>query len=130
MLATFGVGEVLLSMLIFFLWIVWLLLLFRVFADIFASRDMKGGTKALWVLFVLLLPFLGVLVYLLARGEKMHQHDIARLQRQESEARQYIQDVAGTSGSAATELGRLAELKSNGVINDDEFNRLKAKVIG
>ncbi len=131
MLATdFGVGQVVLSLLWFFLFLMWIMLVFHVIGDIFRSHDLSGGGKALWLLFVILFPYLGIFVYLVARGTKMHEHDVQALQANEAAARAYIQQAAGTSGSAADELTRLAELREKGVIDDAEFQSLKAKVVG
>ena len=127
MLADFGSGQVFWSMLWFFLFFIWIWLLITVFSDIFRSHDMGGFTKFLWVIFVIFLPYLGVFVYLIARGHKMSEHAMEAAQAQQD----YIRQVAGTSGgSTADELARLADLKAQGVIDDAEFNRLKAKAIG
>jgi ABC-type multidrug transport system fused ATPase/permease subunit len=128
-LAEFGVGEVLLSMFWFFLFFLWIMLLFRVFADVFRSRDLSGVAKVLWLIFVIVLPYLGVFVYLIARGGKMAEHEIADAQAQESAVRDYIRSAAGT-GSAAEELTRLADLRERGVIDEAEFAAMKAKVVG
>ena len=126
----FGTGQVFLSMLWFFLFFIWIWILITVFADIFRSHDMGGFAKAIWVLFVIILPYLGVFVYLIARGHKMSEHAMEAAQAQDAAARAYIQQAAGTGGSAADELARLADLKAKGVIDDAEFQRLKAKAIG
>jgi heme exporter protein D len=117
------------TMLWFFLWFAWLFLLFRVFADIFRSHDMGGFAKALWVIFVIIVPFLGVLVYVIARGHKMTERDIADAQRNEAAFRSYVQEAAGSSGGTADELSKLADLKAKGVITDDEFAQQKAKLL-
>ena len=123
----FGTGQVFWSMLWFFLFFIWIWLLITVFADIFRSHDMGGFAKFLWVIFVIFLPYLGVFVYLIARGHKMSEHAMEAAQAQQD----YIRQVAGTSGgSTADELARLADLKAQGVIDDAEFERLKAKAIG
>ena len=114
------------TFLIFMLWVVWLVMLFKIFADIFRSHDMGGFAKFLWVIFVIFLPYLGVFVYLIARGHKMSEHAMEAAQAQQD----YIRQVAGTSASPADELARLADLKAQGVIDDAEFQRLKAKAIG
>lgn len=126
----FGSGQVFWSMLWFFLFFIWIWILITVFADIFRSHDLSGWAKALWVIFVIVMPYLGVFVYLIARGHKMSEHALEAAQAQDAAARQYIQDAAGTGGGAADELARLADLKDNGVIDDAEFQRLKAKVVG
>jgi hypothetical protein len=120
------------TMLIFFLWIAWFFLLFRVLADIFRSRDMGGVAKALWIIFVIFLPFLGVLVYVIARGHSMTQRDIESAKAQEQAFQSYVRDVAtsGSGGGTADELAKLADLKARGVITDAEFEAQKAKLLG
>ena len=130
MFADFGSGQVFWSMLWFFLFFIWIWILITVFADIFRSHDMGGGAKALWVIFVIILPYLGVFVYLIARGHKMSEHAMEAAQAQNAAQRAYIQQAAGTAPSTADELARLADLKQQGVIDDAEFQRLKAKAIG
>lgn len=128
--AEFGTGQVLWSMLWFFMFFIWIWLLITVFADIFRSHDLGGFAKAIWVIFVIFIPYLGVFVYLIARGHKMHEHAVEAAQAQDAAARAYIQQAAGTSASPADELARLADLKDRGVIDDAEFQRLKAKTVG
>jgi Short C-terminal domain/Phospholipase_D-nuclease N-terminal len=126
----FGTGQVFWSMLWFFLFFIWLWLLITVFADIFRSHDIGGFAKAIWVIFVIVVPYLGVFVYLIARGHKMHEHAMEAAQAQDAAARAYIQQAAGTTPSTADELARIADLKARGVIDDAEFQRLKTKAIG
>jgi hypothetical protein len=121
----FGSGQVFLSILYFFLFFIWIWLLIVVFGDIFRSRDLGGIAKALWVVFVIVLPYLGVFVYLIARGHKMSEHAAEAAQAQ----RDYIRNVAGAAPSSADELARLADLRNQGVISEEEFQRLKAKVV-
>src|SRR5436190_4274593 len=121
--AEFGTGQVFLSMLYFFLFFIWIWLLIIVFSDIFRSHDLGGFAKAMWVIFVIVLPYLGVFVYLIARGHKMSEHAMEAAQANDAAARAYIQQAAGTSGSTADELARLADLKEKGVIDDAEFQR-------
>jgi hypothetical protein len=118
------------TMLIFFLWFAWIILLFRVFVDIFRSHDLRGFSKALWSIFVLLVPFLGVFIYLIARGHSMANRDIAEAQAREEAFRSYVQETASTGGGAADELTKLAQLKDQGVITDAEFAQQKAKLLG
>ena len=125
----FGTGQVFLSMLWFFLFFICIWLLITVFADIFRSHDMGGFAKFLWVIFVIFLPYLGVFVYLIARGHKMSEHALEAAQAQDAAARAYIQQAAGTSASPADELARLADLKGQGVITDAEFQQMKAKIV-
>ena len=130
MLATFGDGQVFWSFLVFFFWIIWIWLAITVFVDIFRSHDLSGVGKAAWVLFVVLVPYLGVLAYLLIRGGKMHERAVQAAQAQDQAFRQYVRSAAGSSnGGTADELERLADLKKRGVINDEEFERLKAKAV-
>ena len=117
------------TMLMFFLWIAWLMLLFRVFGDIFRSRDMGGWAKALWSIFVIAVPFLGVLVYVLARGDSMRDRDVADAQQSEADFQAYVQSVAGSSGGTADELAKLGDLKAQGVITEAEFEQQKAKLL-
>ena len=124
-----GAGQVFWSMLWFFMFFIWIWLLVIVFSDIFRSHDLGGFAKTLWVLFVIIVPYLGVFVYLIARGHKMHEHAVEAAEAQNAAARAYIQQAAGTSGSPAEELSRLADLKEKGVISDEEFQKLKAKAL-
>ena len=122
-----GVGEVLWSMLWFFLFFLWIWLVITVFADIFRSNDLGGGAKALWTIFVIAAPYLGVLVYLIARGGKMSQHALDQAQAQDAAARAYIRQTV--SNSPTEELERLAGLRAQGVISDSEFEQMKSKVV-
>ena len=125
--AEFGTGQVFWSMLWFFLFFIWVWLLIVVFGDIFRSHDLSGWGKALWTIFVIILPYLGVFVYLIARGHKMQEHAAQAAQAQDAAARQYIQSVSG--GSAADEIARLAKLRADGVISEEEFQAGKAKAL-
>jgi hypothetical protein len=130
MLAEFGTGQVLWSMIWFTLFFIWIWLLITVFADIFRSHDMGGFAKFLWIMFVIFLPYLGVFVYLIARGHKMSEHAQEDAARLDAAQRAYIRDAAGGAKSPADELQRLADLKAQGVIDDAEFQRLKSQVVG
>ncbi len=116
------------SMFIFFLWFAWIILLFRVFADIFRSSDLGGWGKALWSIFVLFVPFLGVFIYVVARGHSMTERDVARAQANEAEFRSYVQSAAG-SGGAADEITKLAQLRDSGALTEAEFAEQKAKLL-
>ena len=111
-----------------FLWILWFWVLIYVFVDIFRSRDLSGVAKALWFVFVLFIPLIGVLVYLIARGGKMHERAVQEAQQQDREFRAYVQDAAGTQ-SSADQLAKLADLRDRGVITAQEFEREKAKIL-
>jgi hypothetical protein len=127
--AQWGTGQVFWSMLWFFLFFIWIWLLIVVFSDIFRSHDIGGFAKTMWVLFVIILPYLGVFVYLIARGHKMGEHAVQDAQARDAAMRAYVQDAAGTTTSPAAELERLANLKAQGVIDDAEFEKLKAQAL-
>ena len=126
----FGTGQVFLSMLWFFLFFIWIWLLIVVFSDLFRSHDLGGWAKAFWVIGIIILPYLGVLLYLIVRGHKMAEHAQEAAAQQDAAAKAYIQQAAGTTGSAADEIQRLNDLKSQGVISDAEFEAGKAKALG
>jgi membrane protein implicated in regulation of membrane protease activity len=111
-----------------FLWVIWFWILITVFIDIFRSHDLNGWGKALWFLFVLFIPLIGVLVYLIARGGKMHERAVQQAQQQEQQFRSYVQETAG-SANTADQLAKLADLRDRGVITPEEFEREKAKVL-
>jgi hypothetical protein len=117
------------TMLVFFLWVAWILLLFKVIIDIFRSKDLGGVGKAFWALFVIVIPWLGVLVYLVARGRSMTERDVADAVAQEEAVQAYIRQTAG-SGSTADELSKLAALNAQGAITDSEYAQQKAKLLG
>ena len=117
------------SMLWFFLFIVWIWLLIVVFADIFRSHDIGGFAKALWVIFVIVLPFLGVFVYLIARGGKMQEHAVQQAKDRDAAMRAYIQDVNSSGGGTVDQLAKLNDLKNQGVLTDAEFEAEKAKLL-
>lgn len=127
MLADFGTGEVLWSMIWFTLFFIWIWLLVVVFSDIFRSPDLGGWAKALWTIFIIVAPYLGVFVYLIARGHKMQEHAVANAKAADEAQRSYIQSVTGSS--PADELAKAVELKNQGVINDTEFEAMKAKIL-
>src|SRR6516164_5423607 len=111
-----------------FLWVLWIWILIYVFIDIFRSRDLSGWGKALWFVFVLFIPLIGVLVYLIARGGKMQERAMQDARQQDKDFRAYVKDAAG-SGSSADQLAKLADLRDRGVISPEEFEREKAKVL-
>jgi phospholipase D-like protein len=117
------------SMVWFTLFFIWIWMLIAVLGDIFRSRDLGGFAKFLWVAFVIVTPYLGVFVYLIARGHKMGQHAVDDAQRADAANRAYIRDAVGTSGPA-DEIAHLADLRTQGAIDDAEFQRLKAQVVG
>jgi hypothetical protein len=132
----FGTGQVFFSMIWFFLFFIWIWLLIVVFGDIFRSPDLGGWGKALWTIFVILVPYLGVFVYLIARGHKMSRHAAEAARQQDEATRAYIRGVASGDGagtaagsSTASELARLADLRERGVIDESEFQAAKAKAL-
>jgi type VI protein secretion system component VasK len=125
---TYPLLDIFWTMLWFFLFFVWIWLLIVIFTDIFRSHDMNGWVKALWIIFVIVLPFLGILVYLLARGGKMHERAAEQAAQQQKAFDQYVKETAGAS-SSADQLAKLADLKASGAITDDEFQAAKAKIL-
>jgi hypothetical protein len=120
--------DILWTMFIFFLFIIWIWILITVFADIFRRKDVGGGAKALWIVFVILLPYLGVLVYLIANHDGMADRNIAQMQKQQQATDAYIQSVAG-SGGAAAEIEKAKGLLDSGAITQAEFDSIKAKAL-
>ena len=119
-----------LTMLYFFLFVIWIWLLIMVFMDIFRSHDMGGWAKALWAIFIIVLPFLGVFVYLIAHGGSMHDRQAAQAAEQQKAFDQYVKQAAGTPGeTSADQLHKLADLKAQGVLTDAEFESQKAKIL-
>ncbi|KQX46317.1 MULTISPECIES: SHOCT domain-containing protein [unclassified Streptomyces] len=119
------------ALLWFFLWILWFVLLFRIIVDIFRDDDMNGWAKAGWLAFAILLPFLGVLVYVIARGKGMGRREIAQARAQQKDFDAYIRETASapTRPSSVDELARLSDLRSRGDITDEEFRQAKALVL-
>jgi type VI protein secretion system component VasK len=119
-----------LTMLWFFLFIAWLWLLFSIFGDIFRSKDLSGWSKALWSLFIIVLPLVGVLVYLIARGGSMSERSIEAQRQREEQFRSYVREAAGGDGtSTADELTKLAALRDAGTISAEEFEAQKSKIL-
>ncbi len=126
---TYPLLSIFWTMLEIFFFIIWIYLLFIVFVDIFRSQDMGGLAKALWIIFVIVLPYLGVFVYLIARGGKMHERAAAQARQQQKAFDSYVQQAAGGS-STADQLSKLADLKEKGTITEAEFASEKAKLLG
>jgi Short C-terminal domain/Phospholipase_D-nuclease N-terminal len=112
-----------------FLWVIWFWILIVVISDIFRSHDLSGWGKTLWFLFVLFIPLVGVLVYLIARGGSMHERAAQQAERQDAAFRRYVQEAASPAGSAADQLAKLADLRDRGVISAEEFTQEKAKLL-
>src|ERR1700685_4656160 len=126
--SSYPILDIFLTTLYFFLFIIWIWLLIMVFMDVFRSHDMGGLAKAAWVIFIIILPFLGVLVYLIARGGKMHERAAEQAAQQQKAFDAYVKQTA-SSGSSADELAKLADLKAKGTITDAEFDAQKAKIL-
>ena len=125
---TYPLLSIFWTMLEFFIFILWIWLLIYIFMDIFRSHDMGGLAKAIWVLFVIILPFLGIFVYLVARGGKMHERAAEAAQSQQQAMDQYIKQAAGTTDTAS-QLAQLSDLKEKGVLSQTEFDAQKAKLL-
>ncbi|KUL69582.1 MULTISPECIES: SHOCT domain-containing protein [unclassified Streptomyces] len=119
------------TLLWFFLWIMWFVLLFRIIGDIFRDDSLSGWGKTGWLIFVIVLPFLGVFVYLIARGKEMGGREVAHAQAQQRAFDDYVRERAGESGgrSKADELAKLSDMRNRGDIDDDEFRRAKELVL-
>ena len=129
LLADYTFLDVFWSMLVFFIWVLWFILLFRVIIDIVSRHDIGGGGKVLWILFVILLPFLGVFVYLIANNDGMTQRTIAKAQAQQQQMDEYVRTTAGTGGGAAAEIDKAKQLLDSGAIRQAEFDALKQKAL-
>ncbi|MCW6003550.1 SHOCT domain-containing protein [Micromonospora sp. CPCC 205371] len=113
-----------------FLWVAWIFLIFRVVVDLFRDDRLSGWVKAAWLLCVLVLPYLGVLIYLIARGRGMGEREVRQAESQKAAFDKYIRETAGTTGhSELAELERLSEIRARGDITDEEFQRAKQKIL-
>jgi Phospholipase_D-nuclease N-terminal/Short C-terminal domain len=133
LLADFTFGQALLTVLEIFLFAAWLMILFVIIGDLFRDHQMSGWGKAAWVIFLIFVPFLAALVYLIARGEGMRERALAQQQEQQKQLDTYIRQTAGSAGgggSAADELTKLAALHDQNKLSDEEFERAKAKIVG
>jgi len=126
--ADFGLGEVLWTMFVLFMWIIWFWLLISVFSDLFRDRETSGGMKAVWAIFVIIAPYLGVFIYLLVRGGGMAERSMAQQQAAQAQFDSYVRQTAGSGGSAA-EIAHAKELLDSGAITQEEFEALKAKAL-
>jgi len=124
-------GSFLLAMFEFFLFFAWIMCLFYVFADIFRSRDMGGGAKTVWCIFIIIVPFLGVFVYLIARGGGMTQRSLEQQAQMQQQQAQYVREVVATSGgtSSADQIASAKKLLDDGTITQAEFDQMKAKAL-
>jgi hypothetical protein len=129
MAADYPFLDVFWTMLVFFAWVIWIFILIRVFADLFRRRDTSGWVKAAWMVFVIVLPFLGVFIYLIAHGKDMAHRDAEERQAAKAQMDDYVRSVAGESG-AAGEIANAKSLLDSGAITQEEFDALKAKALG
>jgi Short C-terminal domain/Phospholipase_D-nuclease N-terminal len=127
-LATYTFGDVMWTMFVFFAWILFFWMLFGVFGDLFGRHDISGWAKAGWTVFVIILPFLGIFVYLISQGKGMGERAQQRVQSQQAQMDDYVRSVA-SSGSATDEIARGKELFDSGAISQAEFDQLKAKAL-
>jgi hypothetical protein len=121
--------DILWTMLVIFAWVIWFWLLITIFADVFRRRDMSGFGKALWIIFVIVLPFLGVFIYIIANHDGMAERNIKQAQAQQAQMDEYVKSVAG-SGGAADEIAKAKGLLDSGAITQAEFDAIKAKALG
>jgi hypothetical protein len=117
------------TMMIFFLWVAWIMLVFRVIIDLFRNDEMKGLMKAFWLIFVIIIPWLGVLIYLLVNGSAMTSRDVEVQQARQDEFATYVRQTAGPANGSADELTKLAALRDSGVLTDEEFAAQKSKLL-
>jgi Short C-terminal domain/Phospholipase_D-nuclease N-terminal len=123
-------GDIFWSILWFFFLVIWIMLLFQIFGDLFRDHSLSGGAKTLWVLFLVFVPFLAVFVYLIVRGPSMAERAAGQRQRAQQEFDGYVRDVAGSGGATPTEqIAKAKELLDAGAIDQSEFDRLKAKAL-
>jgi hypothetical protein len=127
-LAVYSFGDVMWSMLVFFMWILWFWLLFTVFGDLFSRHDIGGWAKAGWTIFVIILPFLGVFIYLIAEGKSMGERAARRAQAQQGQMDDYVRSVA-SADSGADQIAKGKQLLDAGTITQTEFDQLKAKAL-
>jgi Short C-terminal domain/Phospholipase_D-nuclease N-terminal len=127
MAADYPFMDVLWSMIIFFFWVIWIWIVITVLIDIFRRHDIGGFSKALWVIFVVILPWLGVLIYLVAQHDGMQERTVQQAQAQRRQLDDYVRDTAG--GGAAADIAKAKELLDAGAITQDEFAALKAKAL-
>ena len=121
--------EVLWTMFVFFAWVIWFWLLITVFADIFRRRDIGGGAKTLWIILVIVLPFLGVFIYLLTQNDGMTQRNVDRAGAQQAQFDQYVRETASSGGGAAAEIEKAKALLDSGAITQAEFDAIKQKAL-
>jgi len=128
-LAAYSFGDVMWSMFVFFAWILFFWMLFIVFGDLFSRHDISGWAKAGWTIFVIILPFLGIFIYLIAEGKSMGERAQQRAQAQQSQMDDYVRSVA-SSDTSADQIAKGKQLLDSGAITQAEFDQLKANALG
>ena len=118
------------TMLIFFAWVIWFWILIRVLVDVFRRNDLSGWGKAAWTFFMIFLPFLGVLIYLIAHGQDMGQRDIEQAKASQAQFDDYVRNVAGSDGGATDQIAKAKQLLDSGAITQAEYDAIKAKALG
>ena len=118
------------SMIIFFCWVIWIWMLVVILSDVFRRHDKSGWGKALWVVFLIVLPFLGVLVYLIANSSGMAERNVKQAKASQAEFDDYVRSVSGAEGGAAAEIEKAKQLLDSGTINQQEFDAIKVKALG
>jgi ABC-type Fe3+ transport system permease subunit len=126
--ASYPFLDVMWTMFVFFLWVLWFILLFRVFGDIFRRHDLSGGGKTLWIIFTIILPFLGVFIYIITQGDDMAKRDLERAQAQRAQFDDYVRETA-SGGGAAAEIANAKTLLDSGAITQTEFDAIKQKAL-
>jgi hypothetical protein len=128
-LADVSFGDIFWSILWFFFLVIWIMLLFQIFGDLFRDHSLSGGAKTLWVLFLVFVPFLAVFVYLIVRGPSMAERAAGQRQRAQQEFDGYVRDVAGSGATPTEQIAKAKELLDAGAIDQSEFDRLKARAL-
>jgi len=121
--------EVIWTIIVFFSWVIWIWIVISILSDLFRRHDVGGGTKALWVIGVILLPFVGVLIYLISQGQGMAERNVERMKASQKMYEQHIREVAGGGGGAAAEIADAKALLASGDITQEEFDQLKRKAL-
>lgn len=129
MSSDFGLGDVIVSMFWFMLLVVWIWMIIAIFGDIFRDHELSGFAKALWTFFIIIIPWLGALVYLIVRGRSMNERALKAAKDRDEQMRSYVRDAAGST-STADELRKLNELRSEGVLSQEDYEKAKAKTLG
>ena len=124
----FGLWDVFVSMYWFMLLVVWIWMIIAIFGDIFRDHELGGGAKALWTLFIIIIPWLGALVYLIVRGRSMNERALQAAKANDEHMRAYVRDAAGST-STADELRKLNELRAEGVLSQEDYEKAKAKTL-